>query len=173
MGKHSIRRAGPEDAELLAELGARTFRDTFASANRPEDIETYIAEAFAVDSIGEALVDSHCHFWIAYESSGRAVGYEKLREGSSPACVRGVAPVEIQRIYVSEAAIGTGLGAALMRTALAWAERGEFDSVWLGVWEQNVRAVEFYERWGFTTVGDHIFTLGKDRQTDLIMERSL
>lgn len=173
MGSHSIRRAVVDDAALLAELGARTFRETFASANRPRDIETYVAKAFSKDGIEAALQDPACHFWIAYERSGDPIGYEKLREGASPACVRGVSPVEIQRIYVLEAAIGTGLGAALMRTALAWAERGEFDSVWLGVWERNTRAIEFYQRWGFATVGEHVFRLGADDQTDLILERSL
>ena len=123
--------------------------------------------------LARALGDPGCHFWVAYERSGQPVGYEKLREGPSPACIRGASSVEIERIYVAEPAIGTGLGAALMRTALAWAERGEFDAVWLGVWERNERAIEFYARWGFEIVGDHTFQLGDDEQTDLIMERAL
>jgi len=173
MKVRSIRRAGPEDAALLARLGEETFRAAFGEANTSADIDRYVAEAFSESGTRTALEDPSCHFWIAYDGKADAIGYEKLREGTPPHCVHGTKPIEIQRIYATEKAIGIGLGAALMRTALAWAERNEYDSVWLGVWEKNERAIGFYERWGFVTVGDHTFRLGSDDQTDLIMERAL
>jgi ribosomal protein S18 acetylase RimI-like enzyme len=53
------------------------------------------------------------------------------------------------------------------------AKHAGHDSVWLGVWERNVRAQAFYRKWNFRTVGEHMFRLGADLQRDLIMERRL
>ncbi len=169
--KHpSIRRADRQDAALLSELGARTFYEAFANANSSANMEAYVAEAFSLEQIETALRDQQSYFWIASDSGGTAIGYLKLREGSCPCSLRGPSPVEIQRIYVSQTSIGTGAGARLMGTALAWAKRNDFGSIWLGVWNQNRRAIEFYERWGFKTVGEVAFQLGSESQTDLIME---
>ena len=173
MKAQSIRRAGLQDASLLAEFGAKTFLETFGGANEPRNIERYVAETFSEARTRAALADERCHYWIAHGLSGAPVGYAKLRVGFRPECVHGTHPVEIQRIYVAKEVIGTGLGAALMRTVLTWAERCEFDRIWLGVWEKNPHAIEFYERWEFRSVGKHVFRLGSDDQTDLIMERAL
>jgi len=173
MKAQSIRRAGPQDAAVLADLGASTFLEAFGQANEPRNIERYIADTFSETRTRAALADECCHYWIASDPSGDPIGYTKLRTGSRPECLQGTEPVEIQRIYVTRAAIGTGLGAALMRTALAWASRSGHDSIWLGVWEENTHAIEFYERWEFEAVGHQVFRLGEDDQRDLIMERDL
>ena len=80
-------------------------------------------------------------------------------------------PVELQRLYVDRTAMGRGVGAALMRATLDAARSAGYRTLWLGVWERNARAISFYERWQFETVGDHVFRLGSDHQTDLIMAR--
>jgi GNAT superfamily N-acetyltransferase len=82
-----------------------------------------------------------------------------------------LAPVELQRFYADRSAIGHGVGAALMRASLDAARSAGHRTLWLGVWERNARAISFYERWQFETVGDHKFRLGSDLQTDLIMAR--
>ena len=168
---HSIRRATTQDAALLAELGASTFREAFADVNRPEDMNAYVAEAFTPSEVRLALEDRRCTYWIALDAVGEALGYAKLREGPVPSVVREVPSVEIHRLYVAKHAIGTGLGSALMRTTLAHAAGCAFESVWLGVWEHNTRALDFYARWGFVKVGQHAFRLGSEEQTDFIMKR--
>ena len=58
-----------------------------------------------------------------------------------------------------------------MGACLEEAAGGGYETLWLGVWEHNLRAIAFYRRWGFETVGSHTFLLGSDEQTDLIMVR--
>lgn len=169
-----LRRATPADAALLAELGARTFRDAFAADNRPEDMALYLRQAFSTDQIEAELREPGSVFLLAGTGNGAPpLGYARLVAGPAPPCVHGPRPVELSRIYVEQSVVGGGYGAALMRASLEEASRGGFATIWLGVWERNLRAVRFYERWGFVTVGEHEFVLGTDVQSDLVMERSL
>jgi len=165
-----IRTADARDHDLLARLGARTFRETFASDNTPEDMSDYLAKAFGPDRQAAELADPGTTFLIA-ESTGETVGYARLKLGPAPDCIQGLHPVEIARLYSAAAWIGRGVGAALMRACLERAGRLMCDVVWLDVWEKNPRAIAFYRRWGFVEVGTQDFVLGTDVQHDLLMQK--
>ncbi len=167
-----IRYAGIDDAQLLAELGARTFSETFAAdkRNRPEDIAAYLASSFGQAQQGAELTDSRSIFLIA-EVDGVAVGYAKLCAGRAPDAVTGEKPTELVRLYVSREWLGRRIGAALMRACIDEAKRKGYRTLWLGVWEHNHRARAFYHKWEFHDAGQHIFQLGDDPQTDILMER--
>ena len=167
-----IRRATPADAEPLAALAERTFRDTFAADNAAEDMEVYVRDSFSLDRVRAELADDANTFLLAFvDGAERPTGYAKLRTGTTEPSVTGPDPVELERLYVDRSAIGHGVGAALMRASLDVARSAGHRTLWLRVWERNARAISFYERWGFETVGDHVFRLGSDDQKDLIMER--
>jgi diamine N-acetyltransferase len=169
-----IRTATPADAESLAVLAERTFRDTFADANSIRDMEAYVRDAFSLDRVRAELADDVNTFLLAFvDVEQRPDGYAKLRTGTTNPSVTGPDPVELQRLYVDRSAIKHGLGAALMRASLDAARTAGHRTLWLGVWERNARAISFYERWQFETVGDHVFRLGSDHQMDLIMARSV
>jgi diamine N-acetyltransferase len=167
-----IRRATPEDAELLSELGARTFAETFADANRDDDMARYLAASFNPEQQTAELADVDSSFYIA-ETAGIAAGYAMLRCGESIEGVTNNKPIELVRLYVSREYLGHGVGAALMENCLAEARRKGFRTLWLGVWEHNQRAQKFYRQWNFRDVGTHVFHLGDDAQTDLVMERAV
>ena len=166
-----VRRGKPDDAELLAELGKRTFSETFASDNTPENMAAYLASAFSPLQQASELADPHCVFFIA-ETDGVVVGYAMLRSGNVPAGVTGD-PIELVRLYVSRESLGGGVGAALMQACIDEAQRAGFESLWLGVWEHNPRAQAFYRKWNFHEVGTHVFQLGDDPQTDVLLQRSI
>jgi ribosomal protein S18 acetylase RimI-like enzyme len=167
-----IRTATPADAKPLAALAERTFRDTFADDNSPDDIVVYVRESFSLDRVRAELADDVNTFLLAFmDGDQHPDGYAKLRTGTTNLSVTGPDPVELQRLYVDRSAIGHGVGAALMRASLDAARSAGHRTLWLGVWERNSRAVSFYERWQFERVGDHVFRLGSDHQTDLIMAR--
>ena len=169
-----IRLAGTSDANSLAALAARTFRDTFEKDNVPEDVESYIRESFRADRLCSELAHPDNLFLLAFlGESGPPLGYAKLRTGTMDPSVKGPHPVELERLYVDHAAIGSGVGAALMHAVLDVARRHGHQTLWLGVWERNARAIAFYKRWEFEMVGEHVFRLGSDDQTDLIMQRAL
>ena len=155
---------------MLAELGERTFVETFAADNRPEDMAAYLATAFGPEQQLAELTDAHSTFLIA-EVDGVAAGYAKLHPGRTPESITGERPIELVRLYVSKAWLGRGVGAALMSECLDEAKRAAYQTLWLGVWERNERARAFYRKWDFREVGKHIFQLGDDPQIDILMER--
>jgi ribosomal protein S18 acetylase RimI-like enzyme len=167
-----VRRAGTGDAALLAELGARTFYETFVESCSPEDMRAFLSSAYGVELQAAELEDARSTFFIA-EVEGRAAGYAKLQSGEAPESVKGAEPVELARLYVVGEWHGRGVGAALMRELMEEARVNNHHTVWLGVWEHNERAKAFYHKWGFEVVGSHVFRVGDDPQTDLLMARSL
>ena len=166
------RPARPDDAALLTELAASTFRETFESDNAPQDFAAYMSVAFGEAIQRAELQDADTTVFLA-ERAGDAVGYVMLRERSTPSIVGFDDALEIARLYVRKRAHGSGVGAALMQRALAEAAGRGKDAVWLGVWERNVRAIAFYESWGFHSCGTQPFLLGTDVQTDLVMVRRI
>src|SRR5688572_8331929 len=139
----SIRRAKVEDAGLLAELGARTFSETFAEDNSPANMSAYLASCFNETQQAAELADPHSIFHIA-EANGVAVGYAMLRSGSVPHSITDAKPIELVRLYVSREHLGRGVGAALMRVCINEASQRGHETLWLGVWKYNQRAQAFY-----------------------------
>jgi len=172
MNRHpdvTIRRANREDASLLADLGARTFAQTFATDNTPEDMAAYIAASFNIARQTAELTDPDSTFLIA-EIDGVAAGYAKLHTGEPAEGVDGPKPVELVRLYVSREWLGRGVGEVLMRACINEARQAGHKTIWLGVWERNGRAQAFYRKWNFRTVGEHVFQLGSDPQRDILMK---
>ena len=169
-----IRAGTPADAERLTALAEQTFRETFAPDNSPDDLEAYIRQSLSLDRIRAELADEASTFLLAFVNDDeQPAGYAKLRTGPADPNVTGPGPIELERLYVDRSVMGLGVGAALMRASLGEARSRGHRTLWLGVWERNSRAIAFYVKWGFVTVGDHVFQLGSDAQRDLIMERSL
>lgn len=168
----TIRRGKVTDAAMLAELGARTFSETFAVDNSAEDMSDYLAAAFSTAQQSAELADASSLFLIA-ETNGVAVGYAMLRSGTALDNIQGGRPIEIVRLYVLQERLGSGVGAALMQECIHEAKLQGYETLWLGVWEHNARAQAFYRKWNFHEVGTHIFQLGNDPQTDLLMQRAI
>ena len=167
-----IRIASRDDAEILVELGIRTFRDAFGPDNDPQDMEAYLASAFTPRQIASELADPAVTFLLAYAAE-KLIGYAKLKVGKVPECVHGFKAVELVRLYVEKDVIGQGYGAALMAACIEEARRSGYETMWLGVWEHNELALDFYRKWEFSRVGAKEFVVGKDVQKDHIMERPL
>ena len=165
-----IHRATRQDAGLIADLGHRTFKASFGADNRPEDMEQYLSLNFSKAHIEEQLSDPASIFLLAYKNA-RAVGYAMLHTGDNPESVPGTKPVELVRFYIEAEIIGTGCGSALMQFCLETAQKNGHRTIWLGVWEKNLRAIRFYEKWGFKKVGTKEFILGSDLQKDHIFAR--
>jgi diamine N-acetyltransferase len=168
----NIRYGTTEDARMLSELGARTFYDTFAEDNTPENMAAYLKKSFSPDIQRNELSQPDMIFLIA-ESEGNPIGYAQLILNSRDETITGARPLEIRRIYASQEYLGKGVGKELMLATLIEARRRGCDCVWLGVWEKNQRAIDFYKKWGFREVGTQLFSVGDDPQNDFVMELSL
>ena len=169
-----IRTAKSEDAETLSKIAWKSFYDAFADhpKNAPEDMKSYMDEAFSVEAISEDLADKDAIYFVA-EIDAQIVGYAKLKQNSRETCVSGENPLELCRLYSLNEFIGKGIGKALMLECLEFAEENGHDVFWLGVWEYNFRAQEFYKKFGFKKCGEHIFQLGTDPQTDWVFQKKI
>ena len=172
MSTHTLRPADLEDAELLAELGARTFRETFEAICSPQDLAAFLVTAYGTEQQRVELADPSRPAWVL-AIDGVPAGFVQLRLGHREPCITGLRPVELQRIYLLRSVQGSGLGAALMDTAVDHARAWGADVLWLGVWENNARALAFYRRSGFREVGEHIFQIGQQVDRDLILAKEL
>lgn len=170
----SIRRAYGLDAEMLTEFARVTFWDAFHEhpKNAPEDMAAYMAEAFSEDAVAAELADPKNIFLLA-EIGGDAAGYAKLTIGAIEEGITAEQPIELNRLYSHQRFLGKGVGQALMDECFVAARELGCDVIWLGVWEYNPRAQRFYEKNGFRVVGSHVFQLGSDPQTDLLMQQEL
>ena len=171
-GVTELRRATPADARMLARFGERTFREAFEADNDPEDIDAYVSVTYSIAK-QEADLEDPARLTLIAEQDGTVVGYAQLRHGDVPECVRGPAPVELLRFYVDRGWHGQGIAQAMMAEVIAEATADGSKTLWLGVWERNRRALAFYRKCGFEDVGSHEFVMGRDRQTDRILARSL
>lgn len=170
----TLRRATENDAEQLTRVSFDTFWDTFAGhpMNAPHDLDEYMRRAFTVGQITSELADPQNIFTLA-EIHGAIAGYSKLILDTTEPGVTAERPVELSRLYSRQQYLGKGVGQALMGRCLEDARDLGRDAMWLGVWEYNPRAQRFYEKHGFRVVGKHVFQLGTDPQTDLLMQKDL
>jgi ribosomal protein S18 acetylase RimI-like enzyme len=170
----SIRQATIDDAQLLTELSYTTFWDAFADhpKNAPDDLADYMQKAFNVEQLAAELGDKKSIFLIA-EIEDKTAGYAKLVRDYIEPGVIAERPVELNRLYSHQEFLGRGVGQSLMDSCFAQARDHSHDVIWLGVWEYNPRAQRFYEKNGFRVVGKHVFQLGADSQTDLLMQKEL
>jgi diamine N-acetyltransferase len=168
----SVRYATGADRYLLAEAGRRLFEAAFAQDNRAEDMQAYLEQAFSPEIQASELADPAAVTFVAV-IEGNFAGYARLKEGRPGVEIGGMRPVELVRIYAEREYMGHGIGSALMQFSLEECARRGWDTIWLGVWERNPRAIRFYEKWGFLVAGQQIFKLGKDLQTDLVMQRGV
>ena len=167
----SMRTAGPSDADLLAEIGARTFRHTFARDNTPEDMAAYLAAAFGPARQAAELADPGTTFLIA-DIGRETVGYARLVRAPAPECIPAGRPIEIRRIYAAEAWLGRGVGAALMRACLAEAERQQLRGDLARCVGDAISAPSPSTGGGASSRSERQpFVLGSDVQHDLLMAR--
>ncbi|MCE5169000.1 GNAT family N-acetyltransferase [Paenibacillus profundus] len=143
---------GEECAELLAEIGAATFRETFGELFQPDTLAKYVEATFAPGKLAVSLQKPHNHFYVAYWD-GKPAGYMKLKDGSGHESVDTPHPMQLQKIYVQADFQRHGIGRELMNVCLARMEQAVPSAVWLAVLESNAKAVHFYESFGFATVG--------------------
>jgi len=168
MASVCIRRGVAADAGALAAFAARTFAETFAADNRPEDIAAHLAASYGLAQQTRELVDPHVVTLLAHRGEV-LVAYAQIRQKPPPPCVTHARPLELQRFYVDRPAHGDGIAQLLMATVRATVRSLGAQHLWLSVWERNPRAIAFYRKAGFVGVGSADFYVGPDRQTDRVL----
>jgi GNAT superfamily N-acetyltransferase len=168
----TIRTATVADAEVVADLARRTFFDTFAATNDPDDMALYLAKAFGIEQQTRELQDPGITTLLV-EENGVTIAYAQVSNDHVPDCVTDPGAIELSRFYVDRDWHGRGIAKPLMDRVITVARERGAKTLWLGVWERNDRARAFYAKCGFADAGQHIFLFGTDPQTDLVMVKPL
>lgn len=172
MTKIKIKKVTFDDIDQLQKIGRQTFYETFSTGNTEENMTKYLNESFSIDKLTTELNDKNAEFYFATHNDN-VIGYLKLNFGQSQTELQDDKGLEIERIYVLKEFHGKKVGQLLFEKALKIAEEKKVDYVWLGVWEENLRAINFYKKNGFEEFDKHIFKLGNDEQTDIMMKLKL
>jgi ribosomal protein S18 acetylase RimI-like enzyme len=167
-----IRKINILDLAQLQKIGISTFSETFTEHNSKEDLEKYLKESFAADKLIAELENPDAAFYFA-EVDDAVLGYLKINFGDAQTELKDNKSVEIERIYVLQAYHGKKIGQLLFNKAIEIAKEHQAHYVWLGVWEENHKALQFYKKNGFVQFDTHIFKLGNDEQTDIMMKLAL
>ena len=164
-----IRKINIDDLETLRNLSIQTFKETFEEVNTEEDMQKYLLENLSIEKLKSELENPNSEFYFA-ENNDEILGYLKLNFKDAQTEKLEENHFEIERIYVLKAFLGQKIGQILFDKAIKIGREKNLEYVWLGVWEENHRAIRFYEKNGFEIFGKHKFVLGKDVQTDLLMK---
>lgn len=164
-----IKKANLVDLESIQNIGKQSFIETFTKNNTPENIKKYLQESFNSDQLTAEISNHNSFFYLAFWEN-EPIGFLKVNLGDAQTESSYKNTLEIQRIYVLQAFHGKKIGQLLLDEAIKVAQQLAVDYIWLGVWEENHKALQFYTKNGFVEFDKHIFTLGDDQQTDLLMK---
>ena len=167
-----IKRVTLSNIDQLQKIGRQTFAETFSAGNTEENMKRYLEEGFFTEKLTAELDNTNSKFYFAL-LDGNVICYLKLNFAHSQTELKDDKALEIERIYVLKEFHGKKVGQLLYEKAMQIARHKNVDYVWLGVWEENPRAINFYKKNGFVEFDKHIFKLGNDEQTDIMMKLQL
>lgn len=169
MNNIKIKKISLNDIDQLQKIGKQTFFETFSAGNTEQNMKKYLEEGFSTEKLKAELNEQNTEFYFAtFEDA--VIGYLKLNFGQSQTELQDNKGIEIERIYVLKDFHGKNVGQLLYDKAIQIAKQKNADYLWLGVWEENTRAINFYTKNGFVAFDKHIFRLGDDEQTDIMMK---
>jgi len=156
----------------LQKIGRQTFFETFSSGNTEDNMKKYLEEELSITKLTTELNDNNAEFYFANHDE-KVIGYLKLNFGQSQTELQDDKALEIERIYVLKDYQGKSVGQILYEKAIQIARKKCAEYIWLGVWEENESAISFYKKNGFVEFDKHIFKLGNDEQSDIMMKLKL
>ncbi len=178
-----------DELEELRELSIHTFTAAFGPQNNPRDFQNYLKEAFSREQLTEELQQAGTAFFFLQDTAtttsktnttqpskhiaSTTLGYLKLNTGEAQSEPLGEEGMEVERIYIRDGHRGKGLGQWMIERTGEMARKEGKSFLWLGVWQENTRAVAFYQRMGFVIFGEHPYYIGSDRQMDWLMRLDL
>lgn len=164
-----IKKVALVDIEKLQYISRQTFIETFSEVNTEDNMNKYLDESFNISQLSSEIQNLNSEFYFAVIGA-KVVGYLKINCGDAQTELKNDKMLELERIYVLKEFHGKKVGQILFNKALQIAEQMNVDYLWLGVWEENHIALKFYMKNGFTAFNKHVFRLGDDVQTDIMMK---
>ncbi|MTB64539.1 GNAT family N-acetyltransferase [Streptococcus sp. zg-86] len=161
-----------KDLPLLREMAMQTFRETFGAFIKEADLEYFYTHDLALETLEKEWENPEsAHYFVLHE--GQPVGFLKVNWGDAQTEHELEDAFEIQRLYILQSHQGYGLGKALFEFALEQAVAGQFTWAWLGVWEKNFKAQNFYFKYGFERFSEHEYVTGDTVDIDWLLKKRI
>jgi diamine N-acetyltransferase len=167
----TLRRATPQDAAALSDIGAATFAETFGHLYPPEDLGAFLAKSYSLGVSQALLADTRVGVWFVSAANAPPAAFVVAGPCKLPVPALEPAAGEVRLLYVRAAYQNQRLGARLLETALEWLAAQHRAPVYIGVWSENLSAQRFYVRYGFEKVGEYYFPVGSTRDLEFILKR--
>jgi diamine N-acetyltransferase len=168
----TIRELTVADIPALRDLAIKIYRDTFTDQNTPESMEAFLERDYSIESFQKEFAEPGSRYFFISDGT-RPAGYLRMRRNTEADHILGSNNIELHRIYIEKDYHGQRVGHELMQLAIDIATQGNYEWLWLGVWEHNPRAQRFYEKWGFEKFSEHIFHMGDEKQTDWLLRKEI
>lgn len=167
-----IEEAQFDQIPAMRQVAISSYADTFADSNTPENLQAFLETAYNLPKLEQEFYETDSKLYLALENDA-VIGFVRLRKSDEVQSYLGESAIELQRLYVLTSAQGKSVGRLLMEKALEYAISNQGEWIWLGVWEKNYRAQQFYSRWGFERFSEHTFWMGDDPQVDWLLKKKL
>lgn len=167
-----LQKCKPTDLDLLVKISRKTFEDAFEKANEPIDFKNYTDQAFSRDTLLRELNNTDTSFYFVFKDIHLS-GYFRLNENQAQTDLKSKETIELERLYVLENFQGQQIGKWMLDEVKQIAFEKQKEFLWLGVWEENGKAIKFYEKHGFSKFAKHPYYIGKDKQTDWLMRYAI
>lgn len=164
MNKIEMVACNKDDLPTIQRISRQTFYDTFSEQNTAENMDSFLDTAYSTPQLEKELDDINSKFYFV-KVDGDIAGYSKENAF--------VDYFELERIYIDKEYQKIGLGKMILDHAISSAKLMKLPEIRLGVWEHNDNAIAFYKKMGFYHTGQHVFKLGDDPQTDLLMTKKI
>ncbi|GGF28800.1 GNAT family N-acetyltransferase [Flavobacterium limi] len=172
MSNIEIKKISLKEINQLQEISRQTFQETFSESNSEENMKSYLEKGFSNEKLTAELTHKNSEFYFAILEN-KPIGYLKINFGEAQTELKDGNALEIERIYLLKEFHGKSVGQLLHEKAIERAKQQKSEYIWLGVWEENLKAIRFYKKNGFVEFDKHIFKLGNDEQTDIMMKLNL
>lgn len=174
---HIFRRPTASEASAISCLIGSTWAHFFAYSVSASDLAGYLAGPISPSSIERDISDSTQLFLVAIdttkEGDASIIGAVQLSTNITVPCLKLPKSIHLRRFYIDKSYHGAGLARDLMGAAEELGRREGYESMWLGVWEDNHRAQRFYQKIGFSESGQTEFVMGESRRRDLVLEKRI
>ncbi len=159
------------DWQSLQQIALQTFKATYEHLNIPDNFKAYVDTSFSQSQLIHELNNPLSTYFLLQDGV-KSIGYIKLNESTAQTELQEADSLELERIYVVQSEHGKGFGKILLQKAIDTSKNRHKKSLWLGVWQENPKAIAFYKHQGFEKFGEHAFILGNDHQIDDLMRIS-
>lgn len=167
-----ISKVSIKELELLRTISVQTFTETFAHQNLENNMRKYVSDNLSLEQLSKELKSKDSEFYFL-KLNNQILGYLKLNKNEAQTELKNNTTLEIERIYVKQEFHGKQFGKLLLQKAIDIAKEQGCQTIWLAVWEHNLKAIAFYKKNDFKEFDKHNFQLGDDLQEDIMMKMNL